>query len=71
MKKKSAVSKVIKRIKPYSGYLALSLISAIISVLLTLYIPVLVGRAIDNIIDVGNVNFENIIQILIIYSSEL
>lgn len=65
MKKKSAVSKVIKRIKPYSGYLALSLISAIISVLLTLYIPVLVGRAIDNIIDVGNVNFENIIQILI------
>lgn len=65
MKKKSAVSKVIKRIKPYSGYLALSLISAIISVLLTLYIPVLVGSAIDNIIDVGNVNFENIIQILI------
>lgn len=65
MKKRSAVSKVIKKIKPYSGYLALALISAVISVLLTLYIPVLVGRAIDNIIDAGNVNFANIAQILI------
>lgn len=65
MKNKSTVSKILSKIKPYTGYLILALISAIISVSLTLYIPVLIGQAIDNIIDKGNVNFENIIQILI------
>lgn len=65
MKNKSTVSKILSKIKPYTGYLILALISAIISVSLTLYIPVLVGQAIDNIVDKGNVNFENIIQTLI------
>lgn len=45
--------------------LALAILSAIISVSLTLYIPVLTGNAIDNIIDKGNVNFENVLQIII------
>ena len=65
MKNKSTVSKILSKIKPYTGYLIIALISAIISVSLTLYIPVLIGQAIDNIVDKGNVNFENIIQILI------
>lgn len=64
--KKSSVSKVLKKIKPYTGYLALSMLSAVISVSLTLYIPVLTGQAIDNIIDTGNVNFENISKILLL-----
>lgn len=65
MKSKSTVSKILSKIKPYTGYLLLALLSAVISVSLTLYIPVLTGQAIDNIIDAGNVNFENIVQILI------
>lgn len=65
MKDKSVVSKILKKIKPYYGYLLLALLSAVISVSLTLYIPVLTGRAVDNIIDAGKVNFENILQILI------
>lgn len=65
MKNKSVVSKILKKIKPYYGYLLLALLSAVISVSLTLYIPVLTGRAVDNIIDAGKVNFENILQILI------
>lgn len=65
MKNKSVVSKILKKIKPYYGYLLLALLSAVISVSLTLYIPVLTGRAVDNIIDAGKVNFENIVQILI------
>ncbi len=65
MKNKSVVSKIFKKIKPYWLYLAIALISAVISVSLTLYIPVLIGDAVDNIIDKGNVNFENIIRILI------
>lgn len=65
MKNKSVVSKILKKIKPYYGYLLLALLSAVISVSLTLYIPVLTGQAVDNIIDTGKVNFENILQILI------
>ena len=63
-KKSSSVKKVLKKIKPYSFYLILALVSAIISVSLTLYIPVLTGNAIDNIIDKGNVDFASVIQIL-------
>lgn len=63
--KKSVVRRVLKYIKPYKGLLALTILSAIISVSLTLYIPVLTGNAIDNIIDKGNVNFENVLQIII------
>lgn len=63
--KKSVVRRVLKYIKPYKGLLALAILSAIISVSLTLYIPVLTGNAIDNIIDKGNVNFENVLQIII------
>ena len=51
--KKSVVRRVLKYIKPYKGLLALAILSAIISVSLTLYIPVLTGNAIDNIIDKG------------------
>lgn len=65
MKNKSVVSKILKKIKPYYGYLLLALLSAVISVSLTLYIPVLTGQAVDNIIDAGRVDFENILQILI------
>lgn len=63
--KKSVVRRVLKYIKPYKGLLALAILSAIISVSLTLYIPVLTGNAIDNIVDKGNVNFENVLQIII------
>lgn len=63
--KKSVVSRVLQYIKPYSGLLALAIISAIISVSLTLYIPVLTGDAIDNIIGKGNVNFSKVLQIII------
>ncbi len=65
MENKSAVLKVLKKIRPYTGYLLLAILSAIISVSLTLYIPVLTGNAIDNIIGAGKVSFENIIRILI------
>ena len=64
-KKSSSVKKVLKKKKPYSFYLILALVSAIISVSLTLYIQVLTGNAIDNIIDKGNVEFERFIQILV------
>ncbi len=64
MKKTSAVKNVLKYSKTYLPYFIFALVFAIISVSLTLYIPVLVGEAIDNIIAQGQVNFKNIFRIL-------
>lgn len=60
---------VLKRIlsftKPYMFYLIMALVSAVLSVVATLYAPVLIGNAIDLIVDKGNVDFEGIIPYLI------
>ncbi len=61
---KSTVIKVLKRIKRYWLYLAISIIMAAVTVASTLYVPILVGRVIDNIIGPQNVLFENILTIL-------
>ncbi|MBQ1506848.1 MAG: ABC transporter ATP-binding protein [Ruminococcus sp.] len=64
MKKKSSISPVLRTLKPYLGLLALAMLSALLSISLTLYIPVLIGEAIDKIIGVGNVDFSGIAFIL-------
>lgn len=51
-------------IKPYMHYMALSLVFAVISVLLTLYAPILIGDAIDYIIGKGQVDFEAVFYLL-------
>lgn len=61
---KSTVIKVLKRIKRYWLYLAISIIMAAVTVASTLYVPILVGRVIDNIIGPQNVLFDNILIIL-------
>lgn len=71
MKNSSSFMRVIRRIRPYYGLLFLSLICAVISVSLTLLIPVLVGRAIDNIIAKGQVYFEAVIQIIVLIAAAL
>ena len=63
MKNSSTLSKVLKRISKYSFILALSLVLALISVVLTLYLPILFGDAIDLITDTG-VDFAQILPIL-------
>ncbi len=64
MKKKSSLSPVLKALKPYWYLLALSVLSALVSVSLTLFIPVLIGNAIDSIIGVNNVDFQSVSFIL-------
>lgn len=61
----TALRKVIHYIKSYKWYLILSLIFAVITVVATLYIPVLIGQVIDYIIVKGQVNFPAIVQILL------
>lgn len=62
---KGTVKKVVKFISGYKLSVVFSLICAAMSVALTLYIPLLFGSAIDNIIGAGLVNFEAVIHILI------
>ena len=59
--KKRTVSKILRYTIPHIKYFILAIFSAVISVSLTLYIPVLVGNAIDYMIDVGRVDFGNIL----------
>lgn len=58
--KKNSFLRIISYIKPYVFFLIASIISAVIYIVLSLYIPVLIGRAIDNIIDINNVDFETL-----------
>lgn len=61
---KATIVKVLKRIKKYWLYLAISIIMAAVTVASTLYVPILVGRVVDNIIGPQNVLFDNIFTIL-------
>ena len=53
----TVLKKVLRRIRRYWGSLIASLILATIYVVMTLYIPILVGNAIDCIVDTGRVDF--------------
>lgn len=61
--KKSTLSNVMSLLKKYKFYVVLTFILAAITVALTLYVPVLVGRAIDCIVGKGNVDFDKILKI--------
>ena len=53
----TVLKKVLRRIRRYWGSLILSLLLATLYVVMTLYIPILVGNAIDCVIDAGRVDF--------------
>ncbi len=57
--------RVLRYLKIYRIHFALSLLFTAASVALTLYVPILIGQAIDLAVDVGNVNFVGIAEILI------
>ena len=63
-RQKETFFKVLKYMKPYWFYLALSLLLAAVTVALTLYLPKLTGFAVDKIIEQGRVDFAGILQIL-------
>ena len=64
MNKKSTLKKVLKRIKKYRVMVFLSLLMAAATVVLTLYLPILTGEAVDGIIAKGLVNFTGLFRIL-------
>lgn len=62
---KETFLKVMQYMRKYWGCLSLSILAAIITVVFTLYVPILTGNAIDLIIDKGLVDFNGIIEILL------
>ncbi len=67
--KKKVASGTLRRIlawlKPYAPMLAISIVLSAASVALTLYVPILVGQAIDGILGKGNVDWPAVLQNLI------
>ena len=56
-KKTNVLGKILRRVRKFVPAIAGSLLLAAVHVAMTLYIPILVGRAIDCIIDLGRVDF--------------
>lgn len=61
----TVLAKLLKYTKPYTFYLVFTIVSAVISAIATLYAPVLIGQAVDFIIDINNVDFKKILPIII------
>ena len=62
---KSTIKKLLTRLKKYKIYIIFSLIFALLTVILTLYLPIIIGDAIDCIVSEGNVDFDKITSIFI------
>lgn len=62
---KYALKKVLAHISKYKFWIFLSVFFAAVAVALTLYVPILIGNAIDLIVDKGKVDFDAILKILI------
>lgn len=68
-KKKENNSQILKRIlnftKPHLAFLIMAAVFSVVNVALTLYIPILIGDAVDCAIEAGRVDFEAMLPILI------
>lgn len=62
---KGTLKKVLRYIKKYRFFVAMSVVLAAVSVAASLYIPILSGNAVDLIIGVDNVDFPAIFKILV------
>ena len=59
------MKKVLEYLRPYMGLVALSVLLAAVTVALTLYVPVLIGRAIDLIGGPGQVDMPGILCLIL------
>lgn len=63
-RQRETIAKILKYIRKYWVLLGISVVLAALSVVLTLYVPILTGEAIDFIIAKGRVDFGAIVPIL-------
>ena len=62
--KKGTLKKVLRYAGKYRILIAVSMILAIVTALLSLYVPILAGRAVDQLLGKGAVDFGKVIMIL-------
>ena len=65
MKKKNTMRKLLRYLKKYWLLLILSLLFATLTVAMTLYLPILIGQAVDLIVAPGQVEFSTIARLLL------
>ena len=65
---KATVKRVLQFIKPYQILMWFSLLFALVTVVTTLYAPIVTGNAIDLIIDKGRVDFDGLKGLLLKYA---
>ncbi|MDY3003721.1 MAG: ABC transporter ATP-binding protein [Christensenella hongkongensis] len=65
LKNKDVIKRLVGFLARYKGYLAIALVSAALSVAMSLWTPVLIGNAVDLIVGPGNVAFAKIVPILL------
>ena len=61
---KKTLKRVLSYIRPYMPAVLVSLFLALVTVVLTLYVPILTGQAVDRIVGTGQVDFAGLWQIL-------
>ena len=54
---KETIIRVLRLLRPYTGYILLSVLCALGTVVTTLLIPILSGKAIDHMLGAGKVDF--------------
>jgi len=69
--KMSTLKRLFRYAKPYTGYMTGALISALINISLTLYGPILIGRAVDHIIDPAKVDHAGMVPILVMLAGTI
>ena len=62
--KKQTLKRILTYIRPYSPLVICSLLLAVVSVVLQLLIPILIGEGVDQMVARGSVNTEALLQIL-------
>ncbi len=65
MTQKETIKKVLHYIRRYWFFLIVSLVLALITVVLTLYVPILTGQAVDLIVGKGQVDFAGVYHICV------
>lgn len=63
--KKGTLKKVLRYAGKYRFLIVVSMALAIVTALLSLYVPILAGRAIDHVVGRGNVDFDKVVKILL------
>ena len=63
--RKDTMKQMLGYVKKHSLFVILSVLFAAVSVALTLYVPILIGEAVDYILAPGHVDFEEILRILL------